>query len=157
MAFAAVLGSTTFFISDGFQEYAAQTEKKLMKEHLSDMSKIMYLEVVDAIFSFDGVFGAFAFTRAVPLILLGNGLGALVVRQLTVGNIHRVKKYAYLKNGAMYSILILGCVMLAESFGTHIEPWVSPMLTFIIVGYFFLKSARITFIPPPHTNQPIHS
>jgi len=147
MAFAAVLGSTAFFITHGFKENAEVQEKKLMTGHLSDISKILYLEVIDAIFSVDGVLGAFAFTLAVPLILLGNGLGAVVVRQLTVGNIHRIKRYAYLKNGAMYSILILGSVMIAESFGAHIEPWISPLLTFIIVGYFFFKSTRIVLQP----------
>lgn len=52
----------------------------------------MYLEVIDATFSIDGVVGAFAFTLSVPLILIGNGIGAFVVRELTVSNIDRVKK-----------------------------------------------------------------
>ena len=77
------------------------------KSGLSDWAKILYLEVIDATFSIDGVLGAFAFTLSIPLILIGNGIGALVVRQLTVGNIDRVKRYRFLKNGAMYSILIL--------------------------------------------------
>ncbi len=148
MAFTAVVGSTAFFITHGFKENAAEAEKKLIKGHgFSDMSKIMYLEMLDATFSIDGVLGAFAFTLSVPLILFGNGLGAIVVRQLTIHNIHKIKKYAYLKNGAMYSILVLGCVMLLESFGAHIQPWVSPVLTFAIVGYFFFKSTRITLQP----------
>ena len=48
------------------------------------------------------------FTLSVPLILIGNGVGALVVRQVTIGNIENIKKYLYLKNGAKYSILFLG-------------------------------------------------
>lgn len=147
VAFAAVVGSTAFFITHGFKQNAEVAEKNLTKMHLSDISKIMYLEALDATFSVDGVLGAFAFTLAVPLILLGNGLGAIVVRQITIGNIHRIKKYAYLKNGAMYSILVLGAVMLAESFGAPIEPWVAPILTFLIVGYFFFKSTRIQLKP----------
>jgi len=51
----------------------------------------MYLEVIDATFSIDGVIGAFAFTMSVPLILIGNGIGALVVREITIGNIERIK------------------------------------------------------------------
>jgi hypothetical protein len=113
-----------------------------MKGHLSDVSKIFYLEVIDATFSIDGVLGAFAFTLSVPLILLGNGLGAIAVRQLTIGNIERVKRYAYLKNGAMYSVLVLGAVMLIDAFGFHVPAWVSPALTFGIVGWFFFKSVR---------------
>jgi hypothetical protein len=142
MAFGAVVGSTAFFITHGFKENAAQSERELMKEGLSDISKIFYLEVIDATFSIDGVLGAFAFTLSVPLILLGNGLGALVVRELTLGNIERVKKYIYLKNGAMYSILFLGVIMLSDSFGLHIPSWFSPVITFGVIGFFFLKSRR---------------
>jgi hypothetical protein len=109
---------------------------------MSDLSKILYLEVIDTTFSIDGVIGAFAFTLSVPLILIGNGLGAIVVRQLTVGNIDRIKKYAYLKNGAMYSILFLGLFMMAEAFGIELPSWLSPVATFLIVGYFFWRSKK---------------
>ena len=76
------------------------------------------------------------------MIILGNGLGAIVVRQITVGNIERIKHYVYLKNGAMYSILCLGTIMLLDSFGFHIPSWLSPVITFGIVGYFLYKSVR---------------
>lgn len=140
MAFGAVVGSTAFFITHGFREHAAHAEKNLMKNGLSDWSKILYLEVIDATFSIDGVLGAFAFTLSVPLILLGNGLGALVVRQLTIGNVDRIKKYLYLKNGAMYSVLFLGLFMVMESFGFHLPVWLSPLMTCGVVGFFFIKS-----------------
>jgi len=136
MAFGAVVGSTAFFITHGFKENAKKAEEKLF-------SKILYLEVIDATFSIDGVIGAFAFTLSVPLILLGNGIGAFVVRELTLGNIERIKKYVFLKNGAMYSILILGTIMLMDSFGLHIPTWLSPIATALIVGYFFLKSRKV--------------
>ncbi|MBI5301152.1 MAG: DUF475 domain-containing protein [Chloroflexi bacterium] len=142
MAFGAVVGSTAFFITHGFKENAAQSEAQLMQEGLSDMSKIFYLQVIDATFSIDGVLGAFAFTLSVPLILIGNGLGAFIVRELTLGNIERIKKYIYIKNGAMYSILFLGAVMLLDSFGIEVPAWVSPVLTFGVVGFFFVKSQR---------------
>lgn len=140
MAFGAVVGSTAFFITHGFKENAEKSEKELMKEGLSDWSKIFYLEVIDATFSIDSVLGAFAFTLSVPLIFLGNGLGALVVRQLTMGNIQRVKEYPFLKNGAMYSILLLGVIMLLDAFGFHIPSWISPVTTFAVIGWFFWKS-----------------
>lgn len=151
MAFGAVVGSTAFFIVHGFKENAAKMETKLLGLNhqdgqssmtQSDVSKIFYLEVIDATFSIDGVIGAFAFTLSVPLILLGNGIGAIVVRQLTVSNIDRIKKYVFLKNGAMYSILVLGIIMLMDSFGLHIPSWLSPLSTAAIVGYFFLKSRK---------------
>ncbi len=144
MALGAVIGSTAFFITHGFKENAEQAEKRMIEgsEGMSDMSKIFYLEVIDATFSIDGVLGAFAFTFSIPLILLGNGIGALVVRQLTIANIENVVKYKYLKNGAMYSIFALGVIMLADSFGMHIPHWISPIVTFGIVGFFFYKSVR---------------
>lgn len=142
MALGAVIGSTTYFITHGFKENAAKQEQRLIAGDLSDWSKVFYLEAIDATFSIDGVLGAFAFTRSVPLILLGNGIGALVVRQLTIGNIERVKKYVFLKHGAMYSVLFLGLVMLAESFGVHVPVWLSPLLTIVTIGYFFLRSLK---------------
>jgi len=144
MAFGAVIGSTAFFITHGFKENAEQAEKRMLEgsQTMSDLSKIFYLEVIDATFSIDGILGAFAFTFSIPLILLGNGIGAIVVRQLTVSNIENVKKYKYLKNGAMYSILALGLIMVLDSFGFHIPSWFSPIVTFIIIGYFFYKSYK---------------
>lgn len=141
MAFGAVLGSSTFFIVHGFRQYAQEQERKLVSgSGMSDISKLAYLEVLDASFSIDGVVGAFAFTFSVPLILLGNGLGALVLRRLTISNIDRIKRYKYLKNGAMYSILFLGVIMILESFEMHIPVWLSPVVTIGAVLYFFQKS-----------------
>jgi hypothetical protein len=145
MAFGAVVGSTGFFITHGFKENAAQMERRMMTgaTRMSDISKLLYLEVIDTTFSIDGVLGAFAFTLAVPLIIIGNGIGAIVVRQLTVKNIENVKKYRYLKNGAMYSIFALGLVMILESFRVHVPSWASPVVTFLIIVYFLYKSKQI--------------
>ena len=140
MAFGAVMGSSLFFITHGFKQSAEVEEKKLKSSVKSDLSKLLFLEIIDATFSIDGVLGAFAFTLSVPLILIGNGLGAIVVRQLTMGNIERIKKYVYLKNGAMYSILVLGIIMIMHSFGHKVPEYVSPLATFIIIGFFFWKS-----------------
>lgn len=140
LAFAAVVGSTAFFIIHGFREYAHQQEKQLLSPGISAVAKIAYLEVLDSSFSIDGIIGAFAFTFSIPLILIGNGLGALVLRRLTVSNIDRIKKYRYLKNGAMYSILFLGSIMVLDAFSFHIPHWVSPIITIGTVGYFFHKS-----------------
>jgi hypothetical protein len=140
LAFSAVVGSTAFFITHGFKENAEKAEASLMTSTKSDISKILYLEAIDSTFSIDGVLGAFAFTLSVPLILLGNGIGAFVVRQITVSNVERIKKYVYLKNGAMYSILALGTIMVMDGFGYHIPHWLSPTVTFGAIAYFFLKS-----------------
>ncbi len=144
MAFAAVVGSTAFFIIHGFKQNAAEQERRMLEgngsSHMSDWSKIFYLEAIDATFSIDGVIGAFAYTMSIPLIVLGSGLGAIVVREMTIRNIETVKKYKYLKNGAMYSILFLGSVMLADAFGLHVPTYATPLATFVIIGYFFYLS-----------------
>lgn len=142
LAFGAVVGSTAFFITHGFKQNAEHSEQELLHSHKSDIAKILYLEIIDATFSIDGVLGAFAFTLSVPLILVGNGLGAFVVRELTVRNVEAIKRYLYLKNGAMYSVLFLGGVMIVDAFGGHIPHWVSPVITIGVVLYFFLKSRR---------------
>ena len=144
MAFGAVVGSTLFFITTGFKENAAQMEKRMLSgtTGISDISKLLYLEVLDTTFSIDGVIGAFAFTLSVPLILIGNGIGAVVVRELTIRNIESIKKYKYLKNGAMYSIFALGLIMILDSFNIHIPSWISPVVTFLIIGYFFYRSKQ---------------
>jgi hypothetical protein len=142
MAFGAVIGSTLFFITHGFKQNAEKAEEKLKQGAggQSDLSKILYLEIIDATFSIDGVLGAFAFTFSVPYILIGNGIGAFVLRELTLKNVERIKKYTFLKNGAMYAIFALGIIMVLGAFGHHVPEWVSPAVMVAIIGFFFLKS-----------------
>ena len=154
VALGAVIGSTTFFIANGFKHNAEEKEKQLVSKTMSDVSKILYLEIIDTTFSIDGVLGAFAFTLSVPLIIIGNGLGAVVVRWVTVRATKTVKKYRYLKNGAMYSIGVLGCIMLTESFQVHLSSWVSPAVTMVIVGVFFWLS--VDELRKEHALKPLH-
>ena len=155
LCLAAAGGSAVFFVMQGFRLFADSKSAELAQTcniaeshadagnlHKADISKLMLLEVIDATFSIDGVIGAFAFTISVPLILIGNGLGAVIVRELTVRNIENIKKYAYLKNGAMYSIFILGIIMCAEGFGIEIPTLVAPLCTIGIVSIFFYLSIR---------------
>jgi len=137
LALSAQIGATAFFITDGFRKNAEHAEEQLMQgPNLSAWSKLLYLEVLDASFSIDGVIGAFAFTMSVPLILIGNGIGALVVREVTIRGLDIVQKFAYLKNGAMYSIGILGTIMCFESFGTHFPFWFAPVNTVTLLIVF---------------------
>lgn len=142
LALAATIGVSAFFITDGFKKNAEEKEKQLMDPHMSAWSKILYLEVLDASFSIDGVIGAFAFTISVPLIILGNGLGALVVREMTIRGIDLITKFAYLKNGAMYAIGCLGALMILESFGQEFPFWLAPLNMVILLGLFLFLSVR---------------
>ena len=142
LALSASIGASAFFITDGFRHNAEKKEKDLLNPHLSAWSKIMYLEVLDTSFSIDGVIGAFAFTLSIPLIIIGNGLGALVVLEVTVRGINLVGKFAYLKNGAMYAIGMLGALMTLESFGREYPAWLAPLNTFLILSIFLYLSWR---------------
>lgn len=141
----AAVGNAVFFILYGFREQAAKQEEMLQggNNNLSGFSKLMYLEVLDASFSFDGVFGAFAFTTSIPLILVGNGIGALVVRQLTISGIEKVSQYKWLKNGAMTSIGLLGLVMIVKSFGVSIPEYIPTLVTIGLVGLTFWASRKL--------------
>ncbi len=141
MLFAAI-GSATFFIVYGFKETAEKEERKLMKGNMSDVSKFVYLEVLDTAFSFDGVVGAFAFTTNLPLIFIGLGIGALVVREMTIRGINVVSKYKFLKNGAMTSIAFLGAFMIFESFGIELPAYLPTLITVLSVGYAFWISHK---------------
>jgi hypothetical protein len=142
LALSAAIGSTAFFITDGFKKNAESKEKELLSSSMSAISKILYLEVLDATFSIDGVIGAFAFTVSIPLIFLGNGLGAYIVREFTIRGTSLVSKFAYLKNGAMYSIGILGAIMVLESFGKEFPFWLAPLNTLLLLVIFIGLSYR---------------
>jgi hypothetical protein len=138
---AAATGNAVFFILYGFRQMAEQQEHELERGG-SDLAKLMFLEVLDLSFSIDGIFGAFAFTTNVGLILIGNGVGAIVVRELTIKGIDRVNKYRWLKNGAMTSIGFLGTFMILESLGLHLPEWLPTVSTLVIVGTAFWSSHR---------------
>jgi hypothetical protein len=142
LALAATIGVSAFFITDGFKKNAEEKEKQLMNPAMGAWSKILYLEVLDASFSIDGVIGAFAFTVSVPLIILGNGLGALVVREFTIRGIDLITKFQYLKNGAMYAIGVLGAIMVLESFGQEFPFWLAPLNMILLLGIFLYLSIR---------------
>ncbi len=142
LALSAAIGSTAFFITDGFKKNSEEKEKQLLKGNMSAWSKILYLEVLDATFSIDGVIGAFAFTTSIPLIFLGNGLGAFIVREMTIKGTETISKFAYLKNGAMYSIGMLGGIMVLEAFGKHYPFWLAPLNTTLLLLLFLGLSIR---------------
>ncbi len=98
-------------------------------------ASFLYLNVLDASFSLDGVIGAFAITNDVLLIMAGLGAGALWVRSLTVylTRTGTLAKYRYLEHGAHWAILALGVVMLVKLY--HIEPpeWVTGSLGLVFI------------------------
>ena len=76
----------------------------------------LYLEVLDASFSFDGVIGAFAITKDIVIIMIGLSIGAMFVRSMTVYLVRQgtLDKFVFLEHGAHYAIGILALIMLAS-------------------------------------------
>ena len=97
----------------------------------------MYLEVLDASFSFDGVIGAFAITNDVVIIMLGLAIGAMFVRSMTVYLVDKgtLQEFVYLEHGAHYAIGILALIMFA-SVKYHIPEWFTGLsgVAFILVS-----------------------
>ncbi len=97
----------------------------------------MYLEVLDASFSFDGVIGAFAITNDVVIIMLGLAIGAMFVRSMTVFLVDKgtLQEFVYLEHGAHYAIGILAVIMFA-SVQYHIPEWLTGLsgVAFILVS-----------------------
>ncbi|MEN3274996.1 MAG: uncharacterized protein V7631_786 [Massilia sp.] len=97
----------------------------------------LYLEVLDASFSFDGVIGAFAITNDVVIIMLGLAIGAMFVRSMTVFLVYKgtLQEFVYLEHGAHYAIGILALIMFANVH-YHIPEWFTGLsgLAFILVS-----------------------
>jgi hypothetical protein len=74
----------------------------------------LYIEILDASFSFDGVIGAFAITKDIIIIMVGLGIGALFVRSMTIYLVEKgtLNEYVFLEHGAHYAIGILAFIML---------------------------------------------
>lgn len=117
--------------------------KVVQQVGLAAFASFMYLEVLDASFSFDGVIGAFAITTSVVLIVAGLGVGAIWVRSLTVYLLRAgtLAKYRYLEHGAHWAILALGIVMLAKLYHLELPEWMTGSL-----GLVFIITAVVTSV-----------
>jgi len=112
VAIAYFLGLLSYSILKGVNEaFSAEGVK-------SGLMGLLYLEVLDASFSFDGVIGAFAITPNIWLIMIGLGVGAMFVRSLTIWMVEKgvLDEYKYLEHGAHYAIGVLAVIMLLKIF-----------------------------------------
>lgn len=103
----------------------------------------LYLEVLDASFSFDGVIGAFAITNDIVLMALGLGIGAMYVRSLTVYLVRKgtLDDYVYLEHGAHYAIGALA-VILMVTIRYEIPEVVTGLIGVALIGWSFWSSVR---------------
>ncbi len=107
----------------------------------------LYLELVDASFSFDGVIGAFAITDQVLLIAAGLGIGAVFVRSLTVHVLRRqtLQRYQFLEHGAHWAIGTLAVCLLA-TLRYDIPEWFTGLIGITLIVGSFLSSRRATLL-----------
>ncbi|MDN3248760.1 DUF475 domain-containing protein [Streptomyces mutabilis] len=103
----------------------------------------LYLEVLDASFSFDGVIGAFAITNDIVLMALGLGIGAMYVRSLTVYLVRQgtLDDYVYLEHGAHYAIGALSVILLV-TIQYEINEIVTGLIGVVLIGSSFWSSVR---------------
>nr|WP_202550043.1 DUF475 domain-containing protein [Streptomyces sp. SID8352] len=103
----------------------------------------LYLEVLDASFSFDGVIGAFAITNDIVLMALGLGIGAMYVRSLTVYLVRQgtLDDYVYLEHGAHYAIGALA-VLLLVTIQYQINEIITGLIGVVLIGWSFWSSVR---------------
>ncbi|MFB6811508.1 DUF475 domain-containing protein [Streptomyces sp. NPDC056387] len=103
----------------------------------------LYLEVLDASFSFDGVIGAFAITNDIVLMALGLGIGAMYVRSLTVYLVRQgtLDDYVYLEHGAHYAIGALAAILLV-TIQYEINEVITGLVGVVLIGWSFWSSVR---------------
>lgn len=136
-------GVVIFLIIDGFTNWLEKREKEAASSlsgavRTSGLIGFLYLELIDASFSLDGVLGAFALSKDILIITIGLSIGAMFVRSLTMMLVEKrtLNKYLYLEHGAHWAIGALAVIMLVSTF--HEVPEVVTGLiglTFIVAAY----------------------
>ena len=113
------------------------------------LGAFLYLEVLDASFSFDGVIGAFALTQNLLLILIGLGIGAMYVRSMTIMLVEKetLAQFRFLEHGAFYSILALSVIMFAQSL-VHIPEVITGLIGATLIGISLWSSIRYRRMNP---------
>jgi hypothetical protein len=107
----------------------------------SGIMGLIYLEILDASFSFDGVIGAFALSTDIFIIMIGLGIGAMFVRSLTLYLVEKktLTEYRYLEHGAHYAIIALAVIMFIEIFH-EVDEIVTGSIGVAFIGLAFLHS-----------------
>lgn len=138
-------GLITYVAVDGLSGWLELSQENMKDMHKASAGMFIYLEVLDASFSFDGVVGAFAITHNLFIIMIGLSIGAFFVRSLTIMFVEKetLTKFLYLEHGAFYAIGCLAMIMLMDPF-LHIPEWVTGLLggfVILISLYWSLRFA----------------
>jgi hypothetical protein len=141
---AGIWGLITYIVADGLGAILGSEEgeggKAVAK---TGFAGFMYLELLDASFSFDGVIGAFALTTSLPIIAIGLGVGAMFVRSFTLMLVYRetLNAYRFLEHGAFWAIGALAAVMFI-GVHVHIPEVITGLIGAVLIGAAFLSSLR---------------
>lgn len=111
---------------------------------LSGFYSFLYLEILDASFSLDGVIGAFALSSDIFIIMLGLGIGAIFIRSMTIALVNNktLTKFPYLEHGAFLGIALLGSIMIARPF-YHISEFITGgVCAACILGSLLIKEKK---------------
>ena len=138
----AVMGLLVFTMVDGLGTYLDNIAGKTAEIGAKGgLGAFLYLEVLDASFSFDGVIGAFALTTNILLIAIGLGIGAMYVRSMTIMLVERgtLAEFRYLEHGAFYSIFALSVIMFLQSL-FHVPELITGGIGMALIGYAFFAS-----------------
>ena len=109
----------------------------------SGLGGFLYLNVLDASFSFDGVIGAFALSNNMIVIALGLSIGAMFVRSMTIHLVQQgtLAEYRYLEHGAFWAIIALGAIMLLSA-KFHIPETITGLIGAVLIGLSLWWSVR---------------
>ena len=143
---AGMLGLVTFIAVEALshwlemREAAARAAGAVVR---SGLGGFLYLNILDASFSFDGVIGAFALSNNMIVIALGLSIGAMFVRSMTVHLVRQgtLAEYRYLEHGAFWAIVVLGAIMLVSAV-FHIPETITGLIGAILIGLSFWWSVR---------------
>ena len=143
---AAILGLVTFIAVEGISTMLELHEEKQRLAGAvvrSGLGGFLYLNVLDASFSFDGVIGAFALSNNMIVIALGLSIGAMFVRSMTIHLVEKgtLAQYRYLEHGAFWAIIALGAIMLLSA-RWHIPETVTGLIGAILIGLSLWWSVR---------------
>lgn len=141
--YAAIYGLLTFLLLEVLGGLMDASQRTLAEAARGGLGAFIYLEVLDASFSFDGVIGAFALTQNLFVIAIGLGIGAMYVRSMTVMLVEKgtLAEYRYLEHGAFYAILVLAVIMFVQTL-MHIPEVVTGLGGAILIGISFWSSVR---------------
>ena len=148
---AGMLGLISFVAMDGLgtmlrgpeADHVPASAKATTTAAKAGVGAFLYLNLLDATFSFDGVIGAFALSNSMPVIALGLSIGAMFVRSLTTLMVERdtLAQYRYLEHGAFWAILALGVLMLVSA-RYAVPEVITGLIGAVVIGLSLVWSVR---------------